>query len=131
MRAKCSSPWCSTTPSKDHWRQPGKTACGRVPTCPTGCRLDVFRLALFTNALDEATDFTEYVEFAQRAGFLQEAISVFDQGVSLGLIGTSDAQKKQRAKLAHDLEQDRKELCGRRGCGKRRSRRFCTVQSGA
>ena len=94
-------------PSKEHWRQLVNRLWTRTDL-PNRLQLDVFRLALFTNALDEATDFTEYVEFAQRAGFLQEAVTVFDQGVSLGLIGTSDAQKKQRAKLAHDLEQDRK-----------------------
>lgn len=94
-------------PSKEHWRQLVNRLWSRADL-PNRLQLDVFRLAMFTNALDEATDFTEYVEFAQRAGFVQEALTVFDQGVSLGLIGTSDAQKKQRAKLAQDLEQDRK-----------------------
>lgn len=94
-------------PSKEHWRQVLNRLWARADL-PNRLQLDVFRLALYTQALDEATDFSEYVDFAQRAGFMVEALKVFDQGAAMGLIGTTDAHKKLRAKLAQDVEADRK-----------------------
>lgn len=94
-------------PSKEHWRQVLNRLWARADL-PNRLQLDVFRLALYTQALDEPTDFSEYVDFAQRAGFMVEALKVFDQGAAMGLMGTTDAHKKLRAKLVQEVEQDRK-----------------------
>ena len=50
------------------------------------------------------------MDFAQKGGFSGEALNAFDQGVAAGLLDSSDAHKKLRAKLATENEQDRKNL---------------------
>ncbi len=72
---------------------------------------DVFRLAFFTGALAETNDYQEYIDFAQRGGYSAEALTAFDKGVEAGLMGTDanvEAHKKLRAKLAAEVEQDKK-----------------------
>jgi tetratricopeptide (TPR) repeat protein len=94
-------------PSKDHWRSLINRLWGRGDLA-TPLQLDVFRLAFQLGTHEEATDFSEYVEFAQKAGFSAEALRIYDQGVTAGVMGTTDVQKKLRVKLAQETEQDRK-----------------------
>jgi tetratricopeptide (TPR) repeat protein len=94
-------------PSKDHWRSLINRLWGRADLA-TPLQLDVFRLAFQLGTHEEATDFSEYVEFAQKAGFSAEALRIYDQGVTAGVMGTTDVQKKLRVKLAQETEQDRK-----------------------
>jgi tetratricopeptide (TPR) repeat protein len=96
-------------PSKDHWRSLMNRLWSRSDLA-IRLQLDVFRLVFFVTAPDEVTDFSEYVDFAQKAGFSSEALRIYDQGAALGLLGTSDAHKKRRAKLVQETEQDRKTL---------------------
>ncbi len=99
-------------PSKDHWRSLINRLWGRSDLAPQ-LQLDVFRLAFHTGTLEETTDFAEYIDFAQKATFAAEALRVFDQGVTAGLMGSganAEAHKKLRAKLVHEVEQDRKTL---------------------
>jgi hypothetical protein len=96
-------------PSKDHWRSLINRMWGRADLAPQ-LQLDVFRLAFHTGTLEETTDYTEYIDFAQKAGFSAEALRVFDQGVTAGQMGTTDAQKKLRIKLTQEIEQDRKTM---------------------
>ena len=63
--------------------------------------------------LEEATDYTEYVDFAQKAGFSAEALRAYDQGATAGQMGAgaqAEAHKKLRAKLVTESEQDRKTM---------------------
>ena len=96
-------------PSKDHWRSLINRLWGRTDLAPQ-LQLDVFRLAFYTGTPEEATDYTEYIDFAQRAGFSAEALRVFDQGVTAGQMGSTDAHKKLRVKLSQEVEQDRKTM---------------------
>jgi tetratricopeptide (TPR) repeat protein len=96
-------------PNKDHWRSLINRLWARSDLA-TQLQLDVFRLAFQLGTHEEATDFVEYVDFAQKAGFSAEALRVYDQGAAAGLMGTTDAHKKLRAKLAQEVEQDRKTL---------------------
>lgn len=96
-------------PNKDHWRSLMNRLWSRSDLA-IRLQLDVFRLVFFVTAPDEVTDFSEYVDFAQKAGFSSEALRIYDQGAALGLLGTSDAHKKLRAKLVQETEQDRKTL---------------------
>ncbi len=96
-------------PSKDHWRSLINRLWGRSDLA-TQLQLDVFRLAFQLGTHEEATDFAEYVDFAQKAGFSAEALRIYDQGATAGLMGTTDVQKKLRVKLAQEVEQDRKTL---------------------
>ena len=96
-------------PNKDHWRSLINRLWSRADLAPR-LHLDVFRLAAYKDTLEEATDYSEYVDFAQKAGFSGEALQAFDKGVAAGLLGSTDAQKKVRAKLVQENEQDRKTL---------------------
>jgi tetratricopeptide (TPR) repeat protein len=96
-------------PSKDHWRSLINRLWGRADLAPQ-LQLDVFRLAFFTGTPEEASDYSEYIEFAQKAGFSAEALRVFDQGVTAGQMGSTDAHKKLRVKLSQEVEQDRKTM---------------------
>jgi hypothetical protein len=96
-------------PNKDHWRSLINRLWGRADLA-IQLQLDMFRLAFQLGTHEEATDFGEYVEFAQKAGFSAEALRIYDQGATAGLMGTTDAQKKLRVKLAQEVEQDRKTL---------------------
>ena len=97
-------------PSKDHWRSLINRLWGRADLAPQ-LQLDVFRLAFHTGTLEETTDYAEYIDFAQKATYAAEALRVFDQGVTAGLMGagaSAEAHKKLRAKLVSEVEQDRK-----------------------
>lgn len=97
-------------PKKEYWQSLVNRLWTRPDLTPA-LHLDVYRLGLYANALQETTDFAEYVEFAQRAGFSAEALQVFDKGVEAGLMGTGEnveAHKKLRVKLVAEAEQDRK-----------------------
>lgn len=99
-------------PTKDHWRSLINRLWGRADLA-TRLQLDVFRLAFFTGTPEESNDYSEYVDFAQKAGFSGEALRAFDQGVAAGLLGSganAEAHKKLRAKLTQESEQDRKTL---------------------
>jgi tetratricopeptide (TPR) repeat protein len=96
-------------PSKDHWRSLINRLWSRSDLA-TRLHLDVFRLAFYNGTLEEATDYSEYVDFAQKAGFSGEALQAFDKGATAGLLGSTDAQKKLRAKLVQENDQDRKTL---------------------
>ena len=96
-------------PSKDNWRALINRLWGRSDPA-SRLQLDVFRLAFHQGTLEEASDYSEYIEFAQKATFSAEALRVYDQAAGAGLLGGSDANKKLRAKLAQDVEQDRKTL---------------------
>lgn len=96
-------------PSKDHWRSLLSRLWSRSDLA-LRLQLDVFRLAFFVGTPEEAGDYSEYMDFAQKAGLSSEALRVFDQGAAAGLLGTSDAHKKLRAKLVQETEQDRKSI---------------------
>ncbi len=99
-------------PSKEHWRSLINRLWGRADLAAR-LQIDVFRLAAFTGTPEEATDFTEYVDFAQKAGFSAEALRAFDAGVAAGQMGVgaqAEAHKKLRAKLVTESEQDRKTM---------------------
>lgn len=97
-------------PKKEYWQSLVNRLWARPDLTPA-LHLDVFRLASYTNALTETSDYQEYIDFAQRGGFSAEALNAFDQGAAAGLMGTGDnveAHKKLRAKLASEVEQDKK-----------------------
>lgn len=96
-------------PSKDHWRSLISRLWSRSDLA-LRLQLDVFRLAFFASTPEDVNDYTEYMDFAQKAGFSAEALRIFDQGAAAGLLGSSDAHKKLRAKLVLETEQDRKSL---------------------
>ena len=96
-------------PSKDHWRSLINRLWGRSDLA-TRLQLDVFRLAFYTGTPEEATDYTEYIDFASKAGFSGEALRAYDLGVTAGQLGTTDAHKKLRAKLVQENEQDKKTM---------------------
>lgn len=96
-------------PTKDHWRSLINRLWSRSDLA-TRLHLDVFRLAYYNGTLEETTDYSEYVAFAQKAGFSGEALLAFDKAASTGLLGSTDAHKKLRAKLVQESEQDRKTL---------------------
>lgn len=97
-------------PRKEYWQSLINRLWARPDLSPA-LHLDVFRLAFFTDALTETTDYQEYIDFAQRGGFSGEALAAYDKGVAAGLMGTGDnaqAHTKLRLKLAAEAEQDRK-----------------------
>jgi tetratricopeptide (TPR) repeat protein len=99
-------------PSKDHWRSLINRLWARADLA-SRLQLDVFRLAFYAGVLEEATDYTEYVDFAQKAGFSAEALRAYDQGATAGQMGAgaqAEAHKKLRAKLVTESEQDRKTM---------------------
>jgi tetratricopeptide (TPR) repeat protein len=96
-------------PSKDHWRSLINRMWGRTDLAPQ-LQVDVFRLAFYTGTAEDATDYSEYIDFAQKAGFSAEALRIFDQGVAAGQMGSTEAHKKLRAKLNQEVEQDRKTM---------------------
>jgi hypothetical protein len=96
-------------PSKDNWRSLVNRLWGRSDLA-SRLQLDVFRLAFFNGTPEEGSDYSEYVDFAQKGGFSGEALNAYDQGAAAGLLGSTDAHKKLRAKLVQDNEQDRKNL---------------------
>ncbi len=96
-------------PSKDSWRSLINRLWGRSDLA-TRLQLDVFRLAFYNGTPEEATDYSEYVDFAQKAGFSGEALLAYDRGVAAGMMGSTDAHKKLRAKLVQESEQDKKTL---------------------
>lgn len=96
-------------PSKDNWRSLVNRLWGRSDLA-SRLQLDVFRLAFFVGTPEEGSDYSEYVDFAQKGGFSGEALNAYDQGAAAGLLGSTDAHKKLRAKLVLDNEQDRKNL---------------------
>ncbi|MES2585160.1 MAG: tetratricopeptide repeat protein [Pseudomonadota bacterium] len=96
-------------PSKEHWRSVVNRLWSRSDLA-TRLQLDVFRLAFYNGTPEEATDYSEYVDFAQKGGFSGEALQAYDRGVAAGLLGSTDAHKKLRAKLVQENEQDKKTL---------------------
>lgn len=97
-------------PSKEHWRSLINRLWARSDLA-SRLQLDVFRLAFYTGVPEEPNDFTEYIDFAQKAGFSAEALRAFDQGAAANQIGTgaqAESHKKLRAKLVNEIEQDRK-----------------------
>jgi tetratricopeptide (TPR) repeat protein len=96
-------------PTKEHWRSLVNRLWGRSDLA-TRLQLDVFRLAFHTSTSEEATDYTEYADFASKAGFSGEALRIYDQGVATGQLGATDANKKLHAKLVKESEQDRKTM---------------------
>ena len=99
-------------PSKDHWRSLINRLWGRSDLA-TRLQLDVFRLAFFTGTPEESTDYADYIDFAQKAGFSAEALRTYDLGAAAGQLGTgsnAEAHKKLRAKLLLESEQDRKTM---------------------
>ncbi len=99
-------------PTKEHWRSLVNRVWGR-PDLAVRLQLDVSRLGFYTGTPDEASDYTEYAEFAEKAGFSGEALAAFDKGVTAGQLGTgpkADAHKKLRAKLEAENAQDRKTM---------------------
>jgi hypothetical protein len=96
-------------PSKDHWRSVINRLWGRTDLA-TRLQVDVFRLAFYTGTPEEATDYTEYIDFASKAGFSGEALRAYDMGVTAGQLGSTDAHKKLRVKLVQENEQDKKTM---------------------
>ena len=96
-------------PSKEHWRSLVNRLWGRSDLA-SRLQLDVFRLAFYTSTPEEVTEYTEYADFASKAGLSGEALRIYDQGVTAGLLGTADAHKKLRAKLVQENDQDRKTM---------------------
>lgn len=96
-------------PSKDHWRNLINRLWSRSDLS-SRLQLDVFRLAFFIGIQEEASDYSDYIDFAQKAAYSAEALRIYDLGAAAGLLGSSDAHKKLRAKLALEVEQDRKTL---------------------
>lgn len=96
-------------PTKENWRALINRLWSRSDLA-SRLQLDVFRLAFYNGTPEEATDYSEYVDFAQKGGFSGEALLAYDRGVAAGLLGTTDAQKKLRAKLVQENEQDKKTL---------------------
>lgn len=96
-------------PSKDNWRLLVNRLWSRPDLTPR-LQLDVFRLAFYKGTPEETTDYSEYVDFAQKGGFSGEALQAYDRGVAAGMLGTTDAHKKLRAKLVQENEQDKKTL---------------------
>ena len=96
-------------PSKDHWRSLINRLWGRSDLA-TRLQVDVFRLAFYTGTPEEATDYTEYIDFSSKAGFSGEALRAYDMGVTAGQVGTTDVHKKLRAKLVQENEQDKKTM---------------------
>lgn len=96
-------------PSKDNWRSLINRLWGRSDLA-SRLQLDVFRLAFYNGTPEEATDYSEYVDFAQKGGFSGEALQAYDKGVAAGLLGSTDAHKKLRAKLVQENDQDKKTL---------------------
>ncbi len=97
-------------PSKDSWRSAINALLSR-PDLQPRLQIDVFRLAFHLGTLEEANDYTDYISLAQKTVFSGEALRAYDQGAAAGLLGTgasTDAHKKLRAKLAHEVEQDQK-----------------------
>jgi tetratricopeptide (TPR) repeat protein len=97
-------------PKKQYWQSLVNRLWARPDLTPA-LHLDVFRLAFFTDALSETNDYQDYIDFAQRSGNSAEALTAFDKGAEAGLMGTGanvEAHKKLRAKLAAEVEQDKK-----------------------
>lgn len=96
-------------PNKEHWRSLINRLLNRADLS-IRLQVDALRLAFFTGVLEEANDYTDYIELAQKAGYSAEGLRAYDQGATEGLLGATDAHKKLRAKLAQEVEQDRKTL---------------------
>lgn len=97
-------------PKADYWQSLVNRLWTRPDLTPA-LHLDVFRLGFQVGALQETSDYAEYIDFAQRGGFSAEALKAYDQGAEAGLLGTGDkaeTHKKLRAKLAAEVEQDKK-----------------------
>ena len=97
-------------PKKEYWQSLVNRLWTRADLSPA-LHLDVFRLAFFTGTLAETNDYQEYIDFAQRGGYSAEALTAFDKGAEAGLMGSGanvEAHKKLRAKLAAEVEQDKK-----------------------
>lgn len=97
-------------PKKEYWQSLVNRLWARPDLSPA-LHLDVFRLGFYVGALSETTDYSEYIDFAQRGGYSAEALTAFDQGVEVGLMGTganAEVHKKLRLKLAAEVEQDKK-----------------------
>lgn len=97
-------------PKKEYWQSLVNRLWARPDLAPA-LHLDVFRLGFYTGSLTEASDYLEYIDFAQRGGYSAEALAAFEKGVQLGLLGSepnAEAHKKLHAKLAAEVEQDKK-----------------------
>lgn len=97
-------------PKKEYWQSLVNRLWAR-PDLSTALHLDVSRLGFYTGALTEASDYSDYIDFAQRGGYSAEALTAFDKGVEAGLLATganAEAHKKLRAKLVTEVEQDKK-----------------------
>ncbi len=99
-------------PTKEHWRSLVNRVWGRQDLA-VRLQLDVSRLGLYTGTPDEASDYQEFIDFADKAGFAAEALAAYDKGVEAGQLGTgpkAEAHKKLRAKLEGEIAQDRKTM---------------------
>ena len=97
-------------PKKEYWQSLVNRLWAR-PDLSIALHLDVSRLGFYTGALTEATDYSDYIDFAQRGGYSAEALKAFDKGVEVGLLATganAEVHKKLRAKLVAEVEQDKK-----------------------
>ena len=97
-------------PKKEYWQSLLNRMWNRADLA-SSLQLDLFRLALYTNTIQDANDFVEYITMAQRGGYSAEALTAFDKGVAAGILGTAenaDANKKLHVKLLAEAEQDRK-----------------------
>ena len=97
-------------PKKDYWQSLVNRIWSKADLA-TRLQLDVFRLASQLGTLSERNDYSEYVDYAQKAGYSGEALRAFDAGVAAGFLGAgADAAKDQklRTKLVTESEQDKK-----------------------
>ena len=97
-------------PKKEYWQSLLNRMWNRSDLA-TALQLDLFRLTVYTNVLQDENDFIEYAKLAQGGGYSAEALAVFDKGVAAGVLGTADnteTHKKLHVKLMAEAEQDRK-----------------------
>jgi tetratricopeptide (TPR) repeat protein len=97
-------------PKKEYW-QSLLARLGAKPDFASRLQLDLLRLSAHVGALVESNDYSEYVDFAQRAGYSAEALKAYEQGAAAGLLGSganAAVDAKQRARLVQESEQDRK-----------------------
>lgn len=97
-------------PKKEYWQSLLNRMWNRSDLA-SSLQLDLFRLTVFTNVLQDTNDFIEYIKMAQAGGYSAEALSVYDKGAAAGILGTAenaDPHKKLHTKLLAEVEQDRK-----------------------
>lgn len=95
-----------TSPTKDYWSD----LLTRVTTLPgfnARLELDVYRLMLETDNLEEANEYVDMARLAMKAGLPAEAVTVIDRARSRGLAkdAATDALLKQAWQRAAEDEQ--------------------------